>query len=49
MFKITLFVLCGLFGFFNHACREGVDLHNLRADQVNWATYSDSQLGYSLD
>jgi len=29
-------------------CRQGVDLYNLRADQVNWSTYTNSRLGYSV-
>jgi len=32
----------------NLGCRKGVDLYNLRADQVNWSTYTNSKLGYSV-
>ncbi len=42
---LTLFGLCF---FFSQGCREAVDLQKLRADQVNWATYSNAKVGYSL-
>jgi len=42
-------MLLGLFNFFSQGCRESLDLHGLRAAQVNWAAYANSQLGYSLD
>ncbi len=29
-------------------CRKGVDLYNLRADQINWSTYTNSKLGYTI-
>jgi hypothetical protein len=29
-------------------CRKGVDLDNLRADQINWSTYTNSKLGYTI-
>jgi len=48
MFKTTSFLLSGIFAFIVHSCREGVDLNSLRADQVNWSTYTNSELGYSI-
>ena len=43
----AIFCLIALIGS-SLGCRKGVDLYNLRADQVNWSTYTNSKLGYSV-
>jgi len=42
-------MLLSLCNFFVAGCRKGVDLYNLRADQVNWSTYTNSKLGYTIN